>query len=114
MKKFLLYFFASAGIIGLTFKIIVFYQNEKLAAHYWKNCQNVEIGMTLEQAREIIGDLRYASWTQDKKSAEILVYEWKGEVTYSLVYPMLFGGSDTMRIYFDPITLRVTEIFCGE
>ena len=72
MKKFLLYFFASAGIIGLTFKIIVFYQNEKLAAHYWKNCQNVEIGMTLEQARAIIGDLRYASWTQDKNLQKYL------------------------------------------
>ena len=70
--------------------------------------------MTLEQVRQTIGDLSYESWTQDKKSDEILVSEWKGEVTYSLVYPMLFAGSDTMRIYFDPITLRVTDIFCGE
>jgi len=114
MKKLLLYFFAIIGIISLTIKIIGFYQTEKLTRQYWNNCEKVEIGMTLEQAREIIGDLKYQYWTQDKKSAEIIVSEFKGEIKYSLEYDMVFAGSDNMRIYFDPITLRVTDKFCGE
>ncbi len=70
--------------------------------------------MTLEQAREIIGDLKYQYWTQDEKSGEIIVSESNGKLNYSLEYPMVFAGSDNMRIYFDPITLLVTDKFCGE
>src|SRR5690554_1955468 len=114
MKKLLLYFFAIVGTISLTIKIIGFYRTEKLTNQYYKNCEKVEIGMTLEQAREIIGDLKYQYWTQDEKSGEIIVSESNGKLNYSLEYPMVFAGSDNMRIYFDPITLLVTDKFCGE
>lgn len=70
--------------------------------------------MTLQEAREIIGDLKYQYWTQDNKSGEIIISDFNGELTYSLEYPMIFAGSDNMRIEFDPITLRVTDKFCGE
>jgi len=114
MKKNLLYFFAIIGILSVIIKITGVYRTEKLTRQYWENCEKVEIGMTLEQAREIIGDLKYQYWTQDRKSAEIIVSEYKGEVKYTLEYDMVFAGSDNMRLYFDPITLLVTDKFCGE
>lgn len=114
MKKLILYLFAIVGIISLLIKIIGFYRTEKLINQYYKNCDKVEIGMNLEQAREIIGDLKYQYWTQDDKSGEIIVSESNGKPNYSLEYPIVFAGSDNMRIYFDPITLLVTDKFCGE
>ncbi len=117
VKKFFLYFFAIIGIISvvpLTSKILKIYQTEKLISKYWNNCEKVEVGMTLQEAREIIGDLKYQYWTQDNKSGEIIISDFNGELTYSLEYPMIFAGSDNMRIEFDPITLRVTDKFCGE
>ncbi len=94
--------------------MVGFYRTEKLTREYWKNCEKVEIGMTLKEAREIIGDLKYQYWTQHKNSGGIMVSEYKGELKYTLEYPMVFAGSDNMRLEFDPNTLRVTDIFCGE
>lgn len=114
MKKLLLYLFAIVGIVCLSIKIISFYRTEKLINKYYRNCEKVEIGMTLEQAREIIGDLKYQYWTQDEKSGEIMVSDSNGQINYTVEYPMVFAGSENMRIYFDPNTLRVTDKFCGE
>ena len=94
--------------------MVGFYRTEKLTREYWKNCEKVEIGMTLKEAREIIGDLKYQYWTQHENSGGIMVSEYKGELKYTLEYPMVFAGSDNMRLEFDPNTLRVTDIFCGE
>ncbi|RRJ91332.1 hypothetical protein [Flavobacterium macacae] len=69
---------------------------------------------TLNEAREIIGDLQYQHLTQDDKSAEIIVQIINGKPTYTLEYDMVFGGSDNPRIYFDPNTLKVTKIINGE
>jgi len=114
MKKTILYIFAIIGIISLISKMVGFYQTEKLTREYWKNCEKVEIGMTLNEAREIIGDLKYKYWTQHQNSGGIMVSEIQGELKYTLEYPMVFAGSDNMRLEFDPNTLRVTDIFCGE
>ena len=114
MKKVIIYLLAIIGIISLISKTVGFYRTEKMAREYWKNCEKVEIGMTLEKAREIIGDLEYQYWTQDEESGEIIVTEYKGELSYKLEYPMIFAGSDNMRLEFDPKTLRVTDKFCGE
>ena len=114
MKKVFLYIFAIIGIISLISEIVGLYRTEKMTREYWKNCEKVEIGMTLEEARGIIGDLKYQYWTQDDKSGEIIITEYKGELSYKLEYPMIFAGSDNMRLEFDPKTLRVTDKFCGE
>lgn len=81
---------------------------------YYNNCEKVKVGMTLKEAREIIGDLKYQYWSADEISAEIIVYERNNELTYSLNYPMYFGGSDNIQIKFNPNTLIVTNVFCGE
>jgi hypothetical protein len=114
MKRILLYILAIIGVISLVSKVIGFYQNEKLTRQYWDNCDKVKVGMTLNEARQIIGDLKYQYWVQDEESAEIIVQQGKNGVEFTLEYSMIFAGSDNMRLYFDPITLRVTKIFCGE
>lgn len=114
MKKKLLYFFAFIGVVSLVAKIVGFYQSENITSQYWKNCEKVKIGMTLIEARQVIGDLKYQYWTQDSKSVEILVQQSKKGIEYTLEYDMVFAGSDNMRIHFDPNTLQVTKVFCGE
>jgi hypothetical protein len=114
MKKTLLYILAFIGVISVVSKIVGLYNTEKLTRQYWDNCSKVKVGMTLNEARQIIGDLKYQYWAQDQKSAEIIVQQNKNGVEYTLEYNMIFAGSDNMRLYFDPVTLRVTKIFCGE
>ncbi|KAA5547877.1 hypothetical protein [Adhaeribacter rhizoryzae] len=114
MKIKLLYVLAFIGMISMISKVIGFYQTEKLTRQYWDNCGKVKVGMTLKDARQIIGDLKYQYWSQDQESAEIIVKQGQNGVEYTLEYNMIFAGSDNMKLYFDPITLRVTKIFCGE
>ncbi|MDX9789316.1 MAG: hypothetical protein RBT61_00655 [Candidatus Kapabacteria bacterium] len=117
MKKIILYFLAFIGLLFIVFtilKIYNFYKLEKITQSYWDNCKKVEVGMTLSEAREIIGDLKYQYWTQDEYSGEIIISEYNGKIKYSLEYPMILAGSDNMRLRFDPNTLIITEVFCGE
>lgn len=115
MKKFFLYLFALIGVLSIVLSGYRAYKFEKVARTYLKRCQLVEEGMTLNQAREIIGDLKFEGWTQDKLSGEIIIWDSGGDdVRYALVYPMVFAGSDNMRVFFDPNTLVVTSVFCDE
>ena len=117
MKKALLYLFAVIGIISLISFIsrgVTFYKSEKLIREYMRNCEKVEIGMTLEQALEVIGDLQYQYWTNYENAGGIIVHTHERSVEYTLEYPMTFASSDNMRLTFDPLTLRVTDKFCGE
>jgi hypothetical protein len=106
--------FAFLGVIFLTYGIYNFVQREKLTEKYWANIKKVKIGMSLNEAREIVGDLKYQYWTQDCESAEIIVQNIDGKVVYTLEYAMVFAGSDNPRIYFDPNTLIVNKINIGE
>ncbi|WP_299821623.1 hypothetical protein [uncultured Pontibacter sp.] len=114
MNKKLLYILAFIGVVSVVSKIVSLYYSEKRTRVYWSNCEKVKVGMTLNEARQIIGDLEYQYWTQDEKSGEILVSQGKEGAEYTLEYDMVIAGSDNMRLYFDPITLRVTKVFCGE
>ncbi|TRO66804.1 hypothetical protein [Christiangramia sabulilitoris] len=114
MLKNLLYIFAAIGLLSICIQIVQFFIEENRTQSYWNNCEKVEIGMKLNEAREIIGDLKYQYWTQDSKSGEIIIYEKNGELEYSIEYDMIFAGSDNMRLIFDPKTLKITDKFCGE
>ncbi len=106
---------ASLGILLLIFEAYNFIQKERINEKYWRNISKVKVGMTLEEARKIIGDYKYESWTQDNKSGEIIVSrDTNGKLTYAVEYDMVFGGSDNPKIFFDPNTLIVTEILNGE
>lgn len=115
MKKTILYLFAIIGTVCVISKITSFILYENLTSEYWENGKKVKVGMTLEEARKVIGDLKYQYWTQDNKSGEIIISEKPdGTKQYVLEYGMVFAGSDTMKIYFDPNTLIVTKVFYGE
>ncbi len=108
-------FFAFVGIVLLTFEIYSYVQSELITQKYWDNISKVKVGMSLKQARQIIGDAKYEYWTQDNKSGEIIISQNnKGEIFYAVEYDMLFGASDNPKVYFDPQTLIVTEVFKGE
>lgn len=114
MDKKLLYIFALIGVVSIVSRMVSLYFSEKRTRQYWSNCEMVKVGMTLNEARQVIGDIKYQYWTQDEKSGEILVSQGKEGPEYTLEYDMVIAGSDNMRLYFDPITLRVTKVFCGE
>lgn len=106
---------AFLGILLLIFEVYNYIQSERITEKYWDNIAKVNVGMTLEEARKIIGDSKYESLTQDDKSGEItLSKDNKGNITYAVEYDMVFGASDNPKIYFDPNTLIVTEISKGE
>jgi hypothetical protein len=114
MKQITINIFAFLGVISLIYGMYNFVQKEKLTEKYWENIKKVKVGMTLNETRQIIGDLKYQYWTQDDKSAEIIIQIIDGKPIYSLEYNMVFGGSDNPKIYFDPNTLKVTKVIIGE
>ena len=106
---------AFSGVLLLIFEVYNIIENERITKKYWENISKVKVGMTLEEARKIIGDSKYESWTQDNKSGEIIVSkDTNGKLTYAVEYDMVFGGSDNPKLFFDPNTLIVTEILKGE
>lgn len=115
IKKQLIKTFFSIGMLLIVMKVFSFYEHETITSQYWENCKKVKPGMTLEQARTIIGDINYQHRTQDDMSGEIISHQKSnGTVEYSLEYDMVFAGSDNPKIYFDPYTLLVTKVFLGE
>lgn len=70
MKTFLLSFFALIGAICVVTKIISYYNWNSATSEYYTNCNKVRVGMPLNEARKIIGDLQYNAWTQDDLSGE--------------------------------------------
>ena len=115
MKNYLLKIFAIIGIVFFVFKVVTFFQRESTLRKYWKNCEKVKIGMTLDQVREIVGDKEYQYWSKSYKSGSIILNTNEDiKRRFCLEYDMVFAGSDTPKIYFDPNTLLVTEIFLGE
>ena len=115
MKQKLIITFALIGILLLSIEAFGFFRHELITSQYWENCKKVKPGMTLNQARTIIGDADYESHTQDDISGEIIALQKSdGTVDYILEYDMVFAGSDNPKIYFDPNTLLVTKVFPGE
>lgn len=115
MKQKALTLFSIIGVIFICYKSYSLIKKEIRAQNYINNCQKVKVGMDLNEARTIMGDLKYQYWTQDEMSGEIIVYkDNKGNLKYSLEYDMVFGGSENPQIIFDPLTLKVTEVFCKE
>lgn len=115
MKQRLITIFAIIGLLLIILKAFSFFRHQAITSQYWENCKKVKPGMTLAQARTIIGDIEYQYWTQDDRSGEIIVQQRSdGTTEYILEYDIVFAGSDNPKIYFDPNTLIVTEVFCGE
>ncbi len=115
MKNLFIKIFAIIGILLFSLKVFTFFEKELIARKYFENCKKVKVGMSLSQAREIVGDIDYQYWTKSYKSGSIIVNpEAEEKRKFSLEYQEVFAGSDHPQLYFDPKTLKITEVFTGE
>jgi len=57
MKQRITTLFAIVGVTLLAANIYSFFRHQSITSQYWENCKKVKPGMTLEQARTIIGDV---------------------------------------------------------
>ncbi len=85
---------------------------EHYAADYLKNCESVREGMTLLEAQKIMGDIQV---NEENCKSKVWTYQiGDTDRVYYLTYPTKFGASTGTEIYFDPNSLIVTKVVCGE
>ncbi|MFT2011507.1 hypothetical protein ACMA1I_22745 [Pontibacter sp. 13R65] len=82
------------------------------ASQYLSLCKNVEVGMTLEEAKKVMGD--YESYRRRNRSEIWTSFNNSEEKTYYLTYPVVLFASTGTEIYFDLDTQVVTKVICGE
>ena len=79
---------------------------------YLSNCEKVHLGMSLEEAKKIMGDYEYY-----KRANRSEIWTFLNSDTtkvYYLNYPTPFMASEQTAIYFDPVTQIVVGVTCGE
>lgn len=111
-KRITLYAFALIGATTLLLWVADFAKQNNVGKSYLKNCANVKVGMTLEQAKEVMGDLDY--YNHKYRSEIWTVFDKNTSKVYYLSYPAVIGASTGTEIYFDPNTQIVTKVVCGE
>ena len=78
---------------------------------YNENCRKVKIGMTVSEARKEMGD---STATAKTHAGIIVVRDRKNNlIDWYLEYPGEIGADEWTKIYFDPLTMKVTRISCG-
>ncbi|MCP2045055.1 hypothetical protein [Pontibacter sp. HSC-36F09] len=112
MKKKLIYIFAFIGLIATVKVIYDFIKEQSEASQYLSVCENVKVGMTLEEAKKVMGDYEY--YRRRNRSEIWTSFNNSTEKTYYLTYPAVFLASTGTEIYFDPDTQLVTKVVCGE
>ncbi|MEJ8801369.1 hypothetical protein [Pontibacter sp. H249] len=112
MKKKLLYIFAFIGFIATVKTIYDFLKEQNDASQYLSMCGSVKVGMTLEEAKKVMGDYEY--YRMRNRSEIWTSFNNSKEKTYYLTYPSVFLASTGTEIYFDPETQLVTKVVCGE
>ncbi len=106
----LLFFFALIGVVASLFAIREFYSESKYSKLYINNCQKVKVGMTLEEAKVIMGGKNY---NKNKKSYTYWTSFEKGKSkNFTIDYPTSGSSYHTM-IHYDPKTGLVTEVECS-
>ena len=112
MKKLIIYSLAIIGAFSIGKVLYDITKRQMDASDYLKKCEEVKVGMTLEQAKKIMGDYDY---TNRKFRSEIWTFFNNDSLkVYYLTYPTIFAASTGTEIYFDPNTQLVTKIVCGE
>ena len=112
MKIIFLYVFATIGLFSSIKLVYDLWKRQSDASQYLKNCEKVKLGMTLKEAKEIMGDYEYY---KRKNKSQIWTYFNQDTVKiYYLTYPTVFAASTGTEIYFDPETQLVTSVVCGE
>ncbi|MFM7853767.1 MAG: hypothetical protein ACKO96_18050 [Flammeovirgaceae bacterium] len=111
-KNILLITFASIGIICLAFNAYNFFTSQKEARIYRKNCDLIKVGMSLQDAKKIMGDY---DWFKKSTRSEIWIEHQNIDSlrSFYLSYPTFFIGATWPKVYFDPNTMKVTKVICG-
>ncbi|MBD1395671.1 hypothetical protein H9Q13_00705 [Pontibacter sp. JH31] len=105
-----LFFFAIVGVVASVFVIKEFYYDSEYSELYVKNCENVKPGMTLEEAKIVMGGKNYSA---NKRTYKYWTSFEKGiPKQFSIYYPTS-GASFHTAIHFDPNTGIVTEVECS-
>lgn len=115
MKYNLLVLFAVIGVFSSIYFIVKFvngYNRNNQNIQYDLNCEKVKIGMTLEEARRIIEDSNYDN--RIKVISGIKIGNYKDTILYTLNYSSKFAASENTHLEFNPNTLIVTKVTCGE
>lgn len=112
MRKILIYVFAIIGLIStLKFCYDLFnYQSD--AAEFLNKCHEVKIGMTLQEAKKLMGD--YSYYERKNRSEIWTCFDGDSVKVYYLTYPASFSASTGTEIYFNPSNQVVTKVICGE
>ena len=112
MKKILLFVLTIVGILSILNFGFDFIKCELKASQYSKKCQEVQVGISLQKAKQIMGD--YIPNRKECRSEIWTYYNNEPKKIYYLTYPTKFGSSTGTEIYFDPNTQIVTKVICGE
>jgi hypothetical protein len=111
--KYLLWFFALIGTVASVGLMYDFFRRQSEAKLYARNCLDIQTGMSVSEAKKIMGD-----YDRFKKSSYSEIWiehvEQDSIRQYYLSYPTVFGGSASPMIYFDPVTMKITKVICGE
>lgn len=100
-------------IYSLAVVIYEWVKYERDAHTYLQNCKDVPVGISIQEAKEIMGDRIYY---KRQNRSEIWLsnpYKKRDNPKYYLIYPTGFGASQSIRIYFDPTSQLVTKVVCA-
>jgi hypothetical protein len=112
LGKIVVWFFAVLGLLSAVLKCYAFWGSQNDAAAYRKNCVNVSIGMSVSEAKKLMGDY---NWFEKNIRSEIWIESGTDSTQkFYLNYPGSFGTSSSPMIYFDPNTMKVINVICGE
>ena len=89
-----------------------FLHYQKDAKQYLSNCSKVQPGMTLAEAKKIMGDYDY--YERENRSEIWTFLNNDTTKTYFLNYPTVALASEQTAILFDPVTQIVTGVACGD
>ena len=111
--KFILWFFAFIGVLSSIGSVYDFFRRQSVATAYGENCLNIRTGMSLLEAKKIMGDDR---WFEKSSRSEVWIenIEMDSMRRYYLSYPAVVAASEWPMIYFDPVTMKVTKVVCSK
>jgi hypothetical protein len=111
--KYILWFFALIGAAASVSFIYNFFKHQSEAKLYARNCLDIQTGMSFSEAKKIMGD--YDRFEKSSYSEIWIEHVEQDSIRqYYLSYPTVFGGSAWPMIYFDPVTMKITKVICGE
>lgn len=105
----LLFFFAFIGVVASVFFIREMYLVSRYEELYINNCENVRVGMTVEEAKVAMGGTNYRG---NEKGYSYWTTFLKDKPTEFLLSYPTSGASYVVSVKYDPITGLVTEVEC--